>query len=567
MPRPVPDIARRLEEALALHRQGRLDEAEKAYRRVLKALPQCFDALHLLGMLNLQRGKAGEAHRLVAAALKINPRSDDALSNLGLVLMRLKREPEALAHFEQALALAPRNPDTLSNYAAALTTLKRPAEALEALERALALAPGHLNARSNRGNALAELGRHAEAVRDYDAVLARLPDSAETHLNRGIALDHADRPQDALAALDRALALRPDFAKAHNERGLALEALGRHADARAAFARAVALDKDYADAHLNHAHALLRAGDFARGLASYEWRWRRSELGGRNRGFAKPLWLGEFPPARKTILLHGEQGLGDTIQFARYAPLVARRGARVVLEVQPELAGILSGLDGVSVLVGRGDPLPDFDLHCPLPSLPRALGTDLATIPTDIPYLRADEGLLAKWKARLPDGARPRVALAWAGRSSHRHDRHRSIDPARLAPLLAAEAQFLSVQKDARPQDAPVLEGSRIISLGSELESFADTAAVLALADLVITVDTSVAHLAGAMGRPVWILLPFVSDWRWLLERQDSPWYPTARLFRQPALGDWDSVIACVADTLDQWIRSGAGATAGAVTR
>jgi hypothetical protein len=384
------------------------------------------------------------------------------------------------------------------------------------------------------------------------------------HLNRGIALDHQDRPADALAALDRALALRPDFAKAHAERGLALEALGRHSDARDAFGRAVALDPGYADAHLSHAHALLRTGDLRRGFAEYEWRWRRSDVGGHLRGFAKPLWLGEFPPARKTILLHAEQGLGDTIQFFRYVPAVARLGARVVLEVPAELRTLLADLDGVADLVVRGDPLPDFDLHCPLPSLPRALGTDLAGIPADVPYLRAGEGALAAWRGRLGDTARPRVALAWSGRPTHRHDRHRSIDLARLAPVLAQDVEILSVQKDVRPQDAAALAASGAVALGETLGDFTDTAAVLTLADLVVTVDTSVAHLAGALGRPVWILLPFVSDWRWLLGRDDSPWYPTARLFRQPALGDWDSVANRVADELQQWSAAAAVAPAAA---
>jgi TPR repeat/Glycosyltransferase family 9 (heptosyltransferase) len=333
-----------------------------------------------------------------------------------------------------------------------------------------------------------------------------------------------------------------------------LRALNRHAEALASYGRAIALDKDFAEAHLNAAHALLSLGDLPRGFAAYEWRWKNESLTISRRKFREPLWLGAPPVAGKTILLHAEQGLGDTIQFARYAKLLARAGGNVVLEVAPALKQLISGMDGVSRVLAQGDALPRFDLHCPLASLPLAFKTELASIPAEIPYLAAPAERLDKWRARMEALARPRIALAWSGNAAHANDRNRSIPLARLEPLWSrTNVTFVSVQRDVREADAGALAGAaRLVHLGDELSDFADTAAVLALADLVISVDSAVAHLAGAMGRPAWILLPFSPDWRWLLGREDSPWYPTARLFRQPAIGDWQGVIERLRQELTQ---------------
>ena len=257
------------------------------------------------------------------------------------------------------------------------------------------------------------------------------------------------------------------------------------------------------------------------------------------RGYRRPLWLGEYPLGRKTILLHAEQGLGDTIQFARYAPLLARAGATVVLEVQPELKTLLGGLDGVASCHARGETLPAFDVHCPLGSLPLALKTEPANIPADIPYLRADEARIAKWRPAIEALPGKRVALAWAGNASHANDRNRSIDLTLLEPLLALDGvSFVSIQRELRDNDAAWLaRHANVTHLGGELADMADTAAVAALVDLAIAVDTSVVHLAGAMGRPTWVMLPFAPDWRWTMSSEHSPWYPQTRLFRQPATG------------------------------
>jgi tetratricopeptide (TPR) repeat protein len=540
-----------IQQALALHQQGRLDEAEKLYTRVLKAQRDNFDALHLLGMLNHQRGKAGEAYRLIAAALKVQPRSPDALSNLALVLHALKRSDEALSHLDKALALAPGHLDALNNLGNVLIDLKRPAEAFAAFDAVLAAAPRHLQALINRGNARAAMGDTGQALADYDAALAVAPGQPLALYNRGNALRAQGREQDALAAYEGALSAAPNYPSAWTNRGMALAALNRHRDALASYDRALALAPDNADVHFNRALSLLTIGDYAQGLVEYEWRWKREGAGSR-RDLRKPLWLGERPLAGKTILLHAEQGLGDTLMFVRYAPLLARMGARVVLEVQPELKNLLAGLEGVSSIAAHGEPLPPFDVHCPLTSLPFACKTELPSIPADIPYLRASGEKIAQWRTRLGGVPAPYVALAWSGRATHVNDRNRSLALAQLEPLLEADdVRFVSVQRDLRAADAELLAREpRIAHLGGELKDFTDTAAVLATAELVICVDTSVAHLAGALGRPAFVLLPFQPDWRWTLDGETSPWYPAMRLFRQPSPGDWASVIARVRDEL-----------------
>jgi tetratricopeptide (TPR) repeat protein len=556
---PKPDLrsspaamAQALAEAATHFRQGRLADAEKICTRVLKAYPDQFDALHLAGLIKLQSGKAGAAYALIESALKVNPQSPQALANLGMVLAALNRNDEALATIDRALALQPDNFETLNSRGNVLLKLNRAAEALAAFERVTTLEPRHPGARINRGNALAALERFDEAVAQYDAVLAVHPAHAESHCNRGNALAGMGRYSDAIAAYERALAIRPDYVKAHLNRGVALQMLGRHQEALAEFGKVLALDKDHADAHHNQALALLTLGDYRRGFAAYEWRWQRTGMPARRRSFGKPLWLGEYPLGRKTILLHAEQGLGDTIQFVRYAPLLAKAGVKAVIEVQPELTALLARVEGVAGVVACGAPLPVFDVHCPLASLPLALKTEPATIPADIPYLKASAERIAKWRERIERLPSPRIAIAWSGRATHANDRNRSIALSRLAPLFALEqTSFVSIQRELRDADAEVLaQTPRLVHVGDGLDDFDDTAAVVSLVDLVISVDTSVVHLAAALGRPTWILLPFWPDWRWMLDRADSPWYPTARLFRQSAPGDWDSVIARVREEL-----------------
>ncbi|HEY6832240.1 MAG TPA: tetratricopeptide repeat protein [Pseudolabrys sp.] len=551
------NLGQTMNEAVTLHRQGKLREAEKLYARVLKAAPDNFDALHLLGLIKAQAGQMGEAYRLMSAALKITPQSPDAWGNFANVLHALKRDGEALDAIDKALALRPGDESALQQRGNALYALGRADEALACFEAVLARNPSHGEARLNRGTVLATLGRPGDALADFDLVLRQAPVHPEALYNRGNALNELGRHAEAITAYDRALARSPQHLKALNNRGRALQALNKHADAAVCFEKVIAIDKTYADGHSNLAHALLTIGDLRRGFAEYEWRWKRTGMDGARRSFGRPLWLGEYPLGARTILLHAEQGLGDTIQFARYVPLLARAGAKVVLEVQPELKALLAPLEGVTSCLARGEPLPAFDVHCPLGSLPLAMKTDAANVPAAIPYLRADETSLAKWRPRIEALPGKRVALAWAGHARHANDRNRSMDLEMLAPLFAIEGvSFISIQRDLRETDAATLSRyPNITPVGADLADMADTAAVTTLADLTLAVDTSVVHLAASMGRAVWVMLPFSPDWRWTLDGAHSPWYPQARLFRQPALGDWQSVVAQAGDALKSFMR------------
>jgi tetratricopeptide (TPR) repeat protein len=546
------NLAQSFNEALSLQRQGRLREAEKIYTRVLKAAPDHFDALNLLGTIKAQLGRMGEAHRLLSAAAKVNPRAAGVWANLGQVLLALKRNEEALECLDKARALDGNDIAIRNQRANALLSLGRAEDALAEFREVLARAPRHAEARLNCGIALAALGLHDEAVAEFDAALAMMPGHPVAHHNRGLALHELGRYAAALDAHDRALAAAPEHAAAWLHRGRALAALNRHDEAVASYAKARAAGRDDPDLHFSEALALLTLGDYRPGFAKYEARWRRSGMPAqKNRG--RPLWLGEYPLPRKTVLLHAEQGLGDTIQFARYVPLLAATGAKIVLEVPSELTALLTRLDGGATIIARGDAPPPYDVHCPLGSLPLALGTEPDTVPSQIPYLSAGDAALTKWSARIGALARPRIAIAWSGNASHYNDRNRSIPFARLAPLFAEEsgARFISIQRDVRSEDVERLAGEpHVTHLGGELENFTDTAAVIALCDLLICADTAVAHLAGAMGRPLWVLVPFAPDWRWTLNGETSPWYPTARLFRQSAIGDWDGVIARIAAEL-----------------
>ncbi len=546
------NIAQTLQEAVSLHQQGRLRDAEKLYARALKASPDNFDALHLLGLIKAQSGQMGEAHRLMAAALKINPNAPDALVNFANVLHALKRDGEALMYLDKALALRPGDQEALLYRGNALNALDRREDAIACYDAVLARNPAHGDALLNRGTARARLGRHADALADFDAVLTRVPHHVEALYNRGTALLELERPDAALAAFEAAVAAAPKHIGAWTNRGRALQALNRHADAVTSFEKAIAVDKTFADAHSNMALSLLTLGQLSRGFAEYEWRWKRTGMSDARRNYRGRPWLGEFPIGQRTILLAAEQGLGDSIQFVRYAPLLARAGSKVVLEVQPELKALLAGVDGVASCHARGETLPAYDVYCPLGSLPLAFKTEPATIPANIPYLRADEAHLAKWRPTIEARPGKRVALAWAGHAKHPNDRNRSIALTQLEPLLTLDGiSFVSVQRDLRADDAAILARHKSIThIGDKLDDMADTAAVLALADLTIAVDTSVIHLAGAMGREAWVMLPFSPDWRWTLTGDHSPWYPRMRLFRQAKPGDWSGVIASLRDAL-----------------
>lgn len=511
------DASRLLRRALAAHQAGHAAKADRLYAAALEAEPQNFEALHGRGRLHCDCRRYDSALSLLQAALRMDPDRAEGFSSLGLVFYDLRRLDHALQSFEAGLRIAPANAELLNQRGVVLLELGRTDEALASFERALAADPALLDALGNYGNALLKLNRPADAVAIYDRALATVPNNAGLLTNRAIALRKLDRPQEALMSVSRALACKPDFAQAR-----------------------------FVDSLVR-----LTLGDFRAGWRAYESRWQGRNLSAQRRTFSVPLWLGERALEGKTVLLHAEQGFGDTLQFVRYARLVAGRGAKVVIEVQRELVRLLSGMEGIDTVIGRGEDLPPFDLHCPLLSLPLAFRTELSTIPAPRSYLRAADENVALWRECLPRG-RPRIGVVWSGDPAHDNDVNRSIRLKALAPLFAVpDVDFVSLQYKVRDADVAALaDVPNLFRFAQSFRDFADTAAVIANLDAVISIDSAVAHLTGAMGKPLSILLPLGADFRWLRERGDSPWYPTARLFRQPRFGDWDSVIESVRQEL-----------------
>jgi tetratricopeptide (TPR) repeat protein len=537
--------AHTLQQAVILHRQGRIEEAARLYQAVLQSEPKEFDALHFLGLIRLRQGHADEAQKLLRRALNQQPGSAEANNSLGQILAALGRWEEARARYEKALAAKPDAAPVRNNLGIALSELGRHAAAVTEYRRAIALDPTDAAAMGNLGLALTALGRDDEAIASYEQALTAKPGFAEAELNLGNAHLALGRPAAALGWYEQAVRHASTDARMHNNLGRALQALNRHEAALASYAEAATLAPDYAGAQWNLALAHLALGNFAEGWAGYEWRWRDGEL--TPRALPAPLWTGGDLTG-KTLLVHAEQGLGDTLQFARYLPLLAARGARVVFEAQRPLLPVLASLRGVGDLVAAGERLPPFDLQVPLLSLPGIFATTLDSIPRDIPYLRAPAERVAVWRVALAALPRPRIGLVWAGRPGNRNDRQRSLSLGDLAPLLdLPDASIVSLQTELRDGDAALLQRHPGVTLlGERLHDFADTAAVMGELDLVVSVDTAAAHLAGALGCALFLLLPFSAEWRWLRQREDSPWYPTPRLFRQPPPGDWEAVVAQV---------------------
>jgi Flp pilus assembly protein TadD len=488
-------------------------------------------------------------------AIALSPDHAEAHNGRGIVLATLNRAVEAVAAFDRAIAHKPDYAEAYNNRGLVLQELKRLDEALASFDKAIALQPNNAKMHGNRGSVLYEAQRFAEALASFDTVIALKEDYAEAHYNRGVLLQATGRLDAAVTAFDRAVALNPGYAEAYNNRGVALQDLRRLDGAVADFEKAIALSGGLPEAYANQSYCLLLMGRFDEGWRLHEWR-KKTPIPVGDRSFPQPLWLGREDVADKTVFIHWEQGLGDTIQFCRYGKLLAQRGAKVAMSVQDPLFALLTQLSP-DIQMLRQDEVPAaFDYHCPLMSLPLAFATRAQTIPRERAYIFADEQRSKAWAARLPPRSKLRIGIVWAGNTTHKNDRNRSIELSTLAPLFSIDAQWISLQKDLRPGDAGVLQSSPPIArYGEELADFADTAALIDRLDLVIAIDTSVAHLAGAMGKPVWVLLPSNADWRWMDGRDDSPWYPSARLFRQDSFGSWDTVVARLGAALREAVR------------
>jgi len=540
-------VARRPEVALyranfgrVLAAAGRLEEAESALRGALATAPEDADLHYDLGLARARLGRTAEAAAAYRAAIAFRPAHAEAHNNLGAALAALGEAGAAEECYRASLRHAPGLAAAEANLGALLCRLGRWDEAEAALRRALAAVRDFPEALNSLGTALAARRASAEAEECYRSALALDPNYAEVHNNLGTLLEAEGRFAEAEQALGEALRLRPDYAEAASNLGNVLVALGRLDEAERAYLLALRLRPGEAESEYNLGVALLSAGRLREGWAGYERRWDRR--GAARRDFAAPLWDGE-ELGERTLLVHAEQGLGDTIQFCRFLPLL--RARHIIFEAPKPLARLFAGQRLATRVVASGDPLPPFDVHCPLMSLPHRLVTTLETIPAAIPYLAADPGLVASWAARLALLPGVKVGLVWAGNPDFAADARRSIDPALLSPLLDLPgANFVSLQVRAR-SPAPTLA-----DWTGEIEDFADTAALVAALDLVIGVDTASVHLAGALGKPVWLLNRFDSCWRWLRDRPDSPWYPTLRQFRQASPGDWAGVIGAVRSAL-----------------
>ncbi len=545
----------------ALYALGRADEALASYERVVALRPSGHAHYNLANVLR-EVGRLDDALASYDRALALKPDNVEALRGRGVTLSELERPGEALDSHDRALALKRDYAEAWCGRGVALRQLKQPQEALASHDRAIALNAGYAEAFNHRGNVLIDLKRVDAALACYERAITLKPDYADAHNNRGSTLSELQRLEEALASFERAAALKPDNGEYHNNLAVALDDLRRLPEALVSYDRALALEPDRGDIQHNQAMCRLALGDYAGGWTQYEWRWRTQQMAGR-RELAAPLWLGHERLEGRTILLHAEQGLGDTLQFCRYVADVAALGATVILEVQPGLERLMGRLEGVDQIVVRGQPVPPHDFQTPLMSLPLALG--VAPDWRLDAYLTADADEAAAWAARLAPrtpGMGLRVGLCWAGGIrpdrpiANRIDARRSLSLEMLRPLADAPGvSFYSLQKGPPSTQLAEAEarswgGPPIIDPTAELKDFADTAALIAGLDLVITCDTAVAHLAGGLGKPVWILNRFDACWRWLIGRDDSPWYPSARLFTQTAPGDWGEVVRRVTGEL-----------------
>ena len=605
--------------AFAAHRDGRLDDAERGYRATLDGNPTHVDALHLLGVLRHQQGQHAEAAELVRRAVNLRPEDaalqlnlgnalkalgqiDDAIeqfrnaltlapsfpmahynlgnayasagrhedaadsfekslrlqpddasshNNLGNALHALGRHTQAIASFRRALELRPGHAGALNNMGMSLNALGRADEAIPCFQAALAAEPRFVAAHFNLANTYDATGRHAEAVASFEAALSFQPNLPPAIYGMGNALAALGRHAQALPYLERSVGLDPQFALAWLSLGTAHQALGAHAPAVRAFDQALRLRPDLASAHMNRALAWLAQRDFARGLPEYEWRLQT---------VAQPVlqtlprWHGE-PIEQRTLLIHAEQGFGDTLQFVRFVPLAAQRAARVVLEVQPQLLPLLAPAAQAwrVTLIAQGAPRPVADMQCPLLSLPLALGTSFDTIPGGTPYLDVPPAYGRKWRGSLGGQAKRKVGIAWSGRV-HQNET-RSMPLAALEPLFALDGiDWIVLQPALSADERTALDAhpraASIHRFDTRIGDFADTAAIIERLDAVVSIDTSIAHLAGALRKPLWLMLPFAPDWRWFDGDTRSPWYPGATLVRQPRPGAWDEVVATVANEL-----------------
>lgn len=582
------DINKAIHLASEYFQAGNLKQAEHVCKKILRIQPNNADTLHLLGIICYQFRNYDSAITYMKRALQFNPYNADAYFNLGNTFIETGQPDEAITCYQNTLQLNPNILDAYNNLGNAFMEKGKIDNAILSYQRAIQINPRVVDTYTNLGSALIKKGQFDEAISCYQKALQINPHVAIAHCNLGDAFQEKGQLDEAISCYQKALEINPYFDNPYNSLGTAfhkkgqydlaisyyqkalqlnsdftlaycnmakaLHSKGQVDEAITYFQKALQLEPDLADAHVNMSLALLLSGDFKQGWREYEWRQKLRDF--YKRDFSQPFWDGS-DISGLTILIHAEQGYGDTIQFIRYAPLIAQRGAKVMVECLKELASLLKNVEGIDNIIVRDEQLPEFDVHCPLLSLPLVFNTALESIPANIPYITADMILVQKWRDKIKsDNSKLKIGLTWSGNPKHVDDQNRSCPLEIFSSFRQLNnITFYSLQKgEAAEQVKNSLEGLKFFDYTEELNDFSDTAAFIENLDLIISVDTAVAHLAGALGKPVWTLLPFVPDWRWMLNREDSLWYPTMRLFRQPTLGDWKSVIDKVAEELQKKI-------------
>jgi tetratricopeptide (TPR) repeat protein len=530
--------------------QGKFADAIASYRQAVKHDPGYAQAHSNLGAALQSLSRLDEAVACYRRSIACDPSYAVAWNQLGTALVKQGNFDEAVTHYRQALRLDPRLAAAENNLGALFQSQSKWDEAAACYQRALAIEAGCAEAHFNLGMVFHNQGHAARAVESYQNAIRANPQHAGAYNNLGAIFKRQGKLSEAVECYERALEFKPNFAEALNNLGNVFQLQSRNAEAMVCYEQTLRIDPDHAQAHYNRSRMLLAAGDFSAGWREYEWRLKCSDL--EKQAFAEPRWQGE-PLEGRTLLVHAEQGLGDALQFIRYVPLVTHFGGKVIVEVPNALFPLLEQ-STIPGLVARGTPLEAFDVQVPMMSLPLICGTLLETIPSCVPYLAADPQWVEFWRGALGAKAGLRVGIAWQGRPTYAGDRFRSIPLAQFAPLAQRGVELISLQKGPGSQQLtagvapfPVRE---LNDLDEEHGPFIDTAAVMKNLDLVITSDTAIAHLAGALGVSVWVALPLSPDWRWLYQREDSPWYPTMRLFRQLSHGDWPSVFQRMAEAL-----------------
>jgi tetratricopeptide (TPR) repeat protein len=516
-----PQLQIMLQQAIQAFQGGNFTRASSILVRIIQGDSKCLPALHVLGLIKASQANHKEAANFLGKAARLNPNDASIQYNLAKALADSGSNKESISHHKRAVELAPNNPEAYLNYGKTLSNVNLHQEALLLLDKAILINPNYAEAWLNRGNTLHELKQYNQAIESFVKAISINPNFADAYYNLGIT-------QQDMHLLDEAII---------------------------SFKKSISLNYNAASARWNLALCYLIKGNLEDGFVEYESRWDRGEAGNsiEKRSFDKPLWLGVDSLQGKAILLYGEQGLGDFIHFCRYVKLVADLGAKVILEVPPPLAGLMRGLEGASQLAIKGEKLPSFDYQCPLLSLPLAFKTNLHTIPDTGGYLNLDRhpNKIMEWNARLGVKSKPRVGLVWSGNPQHKNDYNRSLLLRDILSSLPNQFEYISLQKEVREVDKLTLDSnSHILTFASYLNDLYDTAALIHNLDLVISVDTSVAHLSGALGKKTWVLLPHTPDWRWLLDRVDSPWYLSMKLYRQSTAGDWGIPLAKIKEDL-----------------